>query len=123
MTTEPSSTYSIACALCRWLGFDPPGACSTMIISISSPGFSGRSFDMSDVTLASWAIAVPVMRHSRTIPTRVVVMGTSFFRQDQAFACEWRSHSSRPDTTAAEPGFAQRDERALLDAAAVVSGL
>jgi hypothetical protein len=36
---------------CRWL--DPPGACSTVIIRASLPGFSGRSLDMSDVTLGS----------------------------------------------------------------------
>src|SRR5689334_5242943 len=33
---------------------------------------------MSDVTLACWAIAVPVMRHSRTNATRLVVIVASF---------------------------------------------
>src|SRR6516165_3413448 len=43
ITTEPSSTYTNACALCRWIALNPPGACSTVIIRASLPGFSGRS--------------------------------------------------------------------------------
>src|SRR2546428_5386882 len=34
-----------------WIGSAPPGAYSTVIVGTSLPGFSGRSFDMSDVTL------------------------------------------------------------------------
>src|SRR5258705_4162544 len=55
-----------ACALCRWMGSAPPGAYSTVIIETSRPGISVRSFDISDVTLASCAITVPVERNSKT---------------------------------------------------------
>src|SRR5215813_427214 len=39
------------------LGSDEPGGYSTMIIRASFPGFSGRSFDMSDMTFACGAFA------------------------------------------------------------------
>jgi len=45
--------YKRACALCWWIALDRPGACSTVIIRASLPGFSGGSLDMSDVTLGS----------------------------------------------------------------------
>jgi hypothetical protein len=46
-----------------------------VIIRTSLPGFSARSLDMSDVTLAlgSWAIAVPLVRHSMTNAKSLVV--------------------------------------------------
>src|SRR5437870_2859416 len=53
ITMEPSSTYTNACALCRWTGSDPPGAYSTVISNPSFPENSLSSWDMSDVTLAS----------------------------------------------------------------------
>src|SRR5262249_60141776 len=60
------------------MALDPPGACSTVIIRASLPGLSGRSFDISGVTLGSCAAAVPVMKHSRTNATRLIVMVASF---------------------------------------------
>jgi len=36
----------------RWIGSDAPGGYSTVIIRTSLPGFSPRSFDMSEVTFA-----------------------------------------------------------------------
>src|SRR5215475_977341 len=72
--------YVNACALCRWIALDPPGACSTVIIRTSLPGFSVRSLDMSDVTLSSWATALPLMRHSRTSATSLIVIIASFVR-------------------------------------------
>src|SRR5262245_47905725 len=45
------------CASCRWTGSAEPGGYSTMIISISLPGYSGKGFVMSGVTTASTACA------------------------------------------------------------------
>jgi hypothetical protein len=58
----------------------PAGRSSTVIIRASLPGFSGRSLDMRDVTLGSRATAVPVMRHSRTNATSLIVIFASFVR-------------------------------------------
>src|SRR5882724_1124752 len=107
---------------------------------------------MSDVTLGCCAIAVPVMRHSRTNATSLVVMVASFVRRPRPPGPTLRSGTSRSphrlcqrrhrwagsfpgsgsclratepfiETDAAEARFAQRHERALLDAAAEVSSL
>src|SRR5215470_9177134 len=75
---------------------------------------------MSGVTLASCAIAVPLMRQSRTDATSLVVMVASF---EGSGSCLWAAAEPFVETDAAEARFAQRHERALLDASAPVSGL
>src|SRR5262245_63447027 len=60
------------------------------------------------------------MRQSRTNATSVVVMGAS---SDAGSGFYLRTAEPFVETDAAEARFAQRHERALLDAAAPVSGL
>src|SRR5579863_7324916 len=69
MTTEPSSTYTKVCALCRCTADDAPGAYSTVSIEASLPAIPVRSFVISGVTFASSADAT-IARHS--------VISTSF---------------------------------------------
>src|SRR6266446_2395810 len=49
------------------MGSAPPGGYSIVTIKTSVPGISVRSFDISEVALASCAITVPVERNSSTI--------------------------------------------------------
>src|SRR5262249_46049947 len=109
-----------------------------VIIRISLSGFSVRSLDMSAATLGSSAIAVPLMRHSRTNATSLIVIVASFVSAVGISSCHggapWRTSNARSgcrlraaepfvEVDAAEARFAQRHERVLLDAAAEISGL
>src|SRR5262245_32703813 len=60
------------------------------------------------------------MRQSRASATSLVVMVTSFAGSG---SCLWTAAEPLVETDAAEARFAPRHERALLDAAALVSGL
>src|SRR5262245_59506072 len=79
---------------------------------------------MSGVTLASWAIAVLVMRPSRTNAMSLVVMAASLLRLVDAGSGGCRQ-AVEPfvETDAAQPRLAQRHQRALLDTAAEVPRL
>src|SRR5262245_17457344 len=86
---------------------------------------------MSEVTLASWAIAVPVMRHSRTNATSLVFIVASFVRRprspgrtsDAGSGFCLRAAEPFVETDVAQAHIPQWHQRALLNAAAEVSGL
>src|SRR5215468_2171233 len=63
---------------------------------------------------------MPLMRQSRAKETSLVVMVTSFAGSG---SCLWAAAEPFVETDVAEARFAQRYERALLDAAAPVSRL
>src|SRR5215470_14915977 len=92
---------------------------------------------MSDVTLGSSAIAVPVMRHSRTNATRLIVIVASFVRRpgparasglvperisDAGSGCCLYAAEPLVETNAAEARLAQRHQRVLFDPAPEVLG-
>src|SRR5262249_26144923 len=92
---------------------------------------------MSNVTLGSSAVAVPVMRHRSTNATSLIIIVSSFVRRldplvpageipgrtsDAGSGRCLRAAEPFVETNAPEARLAQRHERALLDPAAVISG-
>src|SRR5262249_60280249 len=132
---------TMQCGLCRGTPLARPGASSAVIIIAPRPGLSGRSLDMSGVTLGSSAIAMPVMQHSRTNATSLIVIvalfrsspGTSSCRRerlvrdpgrtsDAGSGCRLCAAEPFVEADAAEARLAQRHQRVLLHAAADGAG-
>src|SRR6185295_13950438 len=69
-----------ACASCRWIGSTDPGGYSTVIITASLPGRSGRALVISGATTACGAFAA----NAASEPQPINTAGTRLLSRDIA---------------------------------------
>src|SRR5690349_19245017 len=102
-----------ACASCRWIGSTEPGGYSTVIITASLPGRSGKALVISGETTASGAFAASAASEPQPINTA----GTRRLRMDIAGSLS--AVTIRSDCSRNEDALLDRSARQLhgIDAA------